>query len=192
LATRNHAATVRSSLQGWRAALPQAEVQWWLLDLGSTDDTVALVEDESWLRIVHHAGGLVRPLAALAHVLRETSAEIVVLADADAPPSDVVNTLVQAVRSGPALASAPQRYPALLAVSRPQWLREAVSPESLAPWARAHGGHRRLGAVRGVAQQTSLVQRLLPEHRGEHLAARLPALLQPHVERLLRLLPRRA
>lgn len=163
LITRNHAALIESRLRAWREVLPEVDLRWAVLDLGSTDATAQRVEEFPGVKLLVRVGGLVEPAAVLAAALKGLTGDAVVLVDVEAEPDSVVEALLRALKAGAAVAVAPRSCPDFVAVSRASWEAGGQPPlDDLPRWAAAHGGVVRFGAVAGTARPRSLVQRLCP------------------------------
>lgn len=117
LVTRNHESRLAAALAGWRAVLPAFDLRVSVLDLGSVDGTLAVAEAER-LEVSVAPGGLARPVEALIQAARESSGEVIVVADADLAPTPVVQAMVDEVRAGAPLVVAAGRRPGLLALDR--------------------------------------------------------------------------
>lgn len=178
LVTRNHAGILEEKLKAWRAALPEPDLRWAVLDLGSTDATAQKVEEHPGVRLIVRPGGLVEPAATLQALLKGLPGDAVVLVDVEADPDSVVESLLRALKAGAALAVAPRKHPDFLAISRAQW-DHGGQPDlaQLLTWAEVHGGLVRFGALAGQARPRSLVQRLCPDAQASRWDLRrlLPA-----------------
>lgn len=164
LVTRNHAGLVQERLKAWRQVLPEPDLRWVVLDLGSTDATAQRVEDVAGVRLIVRPGGLVEPTATLAALLQALPGDAVVLVDVEAEPDSVVEALLRALKAGAGVAVAPRQAPDFMAISRSQWDRGGQpNLAELTRWAEGHGGLVRFGAVQGQARPRSLVQRLCPD-----------------------------
>jgi hypothetical protein len=178
LVTRNHAGMLEEKLKAWRTVLPEADLRWAVLDLGSTDATAQKVEEHPGVRLIVRPGGLVEPAATLQALLKGLPGDAVVLVDVEADPDSVVESLLRALKAGAAVAVAPRKHPDFLAISRSQW-DQGGQPDlaQLLQWAEVHGGLVRFGALAGQARPRSLVQRLCPDAQAKRWDLRrlLPA-----------------
>jgi len=120
LVSRNHAPRIGAALQTWKQVIDSVDVRWWMLDLGSTDDSVALA-DAAHVPVLYRPGGLAQPFASLDAAVRAARADIVVVLDADAQPSQQLAAVLPAVRRGAHVAAAPARHPVALAISTANW-----------------------------------------------------------------------
>lgn len=171
--SRNHGAQLVERVRAWRSLLDAADVRWWLLDLGSVDESVADAEAQH-LKVVTAPGGLVTPMATLTAVLHRVDADVVVLADAEALPDRAVLTAIADVRGGRTVVALPREAPTVLAISREAWRRDGFgAAPDLATWSK-----RRLPGTAPWAQPSGgLVSRLLHAPRLEVAAgAWLPQL----------------
>lgn len=163
LVSRNHQGLVAKALQQWRQVLGGTDVRWALIDLGSTDDSVAEVEDFPGIRLVLRPGGLVEPAATLQAALQQLTGDTLAVVDVQALPDPLLGDLIRQVQSGSALAVAPQQRPAMLAVSRTAWEKlGGVQVRDWQAWAQQNGGLQRLGGERGPELGASLVAALFP------------------------------
>ncbi len=164
LVTRNHAHLIENRLRSWRELLPEVDLRWAVLDLGSTDATAQRVEEFAGVRLLVRPGGLVGPAAALTAALKALTGDTLVLVDVEAEPDTVVEALLRAVKAGAAVAVAPRTRADFLAISRASWEAGGQPPlEDLQRWAAVHGGLVRFGGVAGIERPRSLVQRLSPD-----------------------------
>ena len=135
LVSRNHAPRVGPALQAWKQIIDSVDVRWWLLDLGSTDESVAFAE-AAHVPVLFRPGGLAQPMASLDAILRAARADIVVLLDADAQPSQQLAGVLTAVRRGARVAAAPARHPVALAIATADW--PTTGARDAAAWLHAH------------------------------------------------------
>lgn len=164
LVTRNHAHLIENRLRAWREALPEVDLRWAVLDLGSTDATAQRAEEFAGVRLLVRPGGLVGPAAALTAALKALTGDALVLVDVEAEPDTVVEALLRALRAGAAVAVAPRSRVDFLAISRASWEAGGQPPlDDLPRWAAVHGGVVRFGAMVGTERPRSLVQRLCPD-----------------------------
>lgn len=139
LVTRNHAAIARQQLQKWRAALPALSVRWHVLDLGSTDHTVASLAAER-ARITLQPGGRADMMTALDRALPSLDADVALVVDVAAEPIDRIDELVTRVVEGAPLAVPAQRRPGIAAISVPAWKKRRFSGFfDLFDWSVQHG-----------------------------------------------------
>ncbi|MSQ82422.1 MAG: hypothetical protein EXR77_05815 [Myxococcales bacterium] len=137
LIARNDAAVLQSRLQAWRTAVPNVDVRLAVLDVGSTDDSVAQAQEDSSVTVVCCAGGLAEPLLALRTLLRATTADVVVVVQAQLAPSERAIAMVKAAR-----AAQPTQWQACaevaVAIIPAKALRRAgvASATTLEQWAR--------------------------------------------------------
>lgn len=164
LVTRNHAHLIENRLRAWREVLPEVDLRWAVLDLGSTDATAQRVEEFAGVRLLVRPGGLVGPAAALTAALKALTGDALVLVDVEAEPDTVVEALLRALKAGAAVAVAPRSRADFLAISRASWEAGGQPPlDDLPRWAAVHGGVVRFGAIAGTERPRSLVQRLCPD-----------------------------
>lgn len=177
LVTRNDQARVATALAAWRKKLPEPDLRWAVVDLGSTDDTVATIEDVPGIKVILQPGGLVDPAATVCAALRQITADSLLLIDVRAEPDSVAEALLRALRAGAALAIAPRVHPTLIAVARHAWVRDGERDvRDWSAWARRHGEIARFGAESGPQLPASLIARLLaPAQEPSGLARVLPA-----------------
>ncbi len=181
LVSRNHQGLVANALQQWRQVLGGTDVRWALLDLGSTDDSVAEVEDFPGIRLVLRPGGLVEPAATLQAALQQLTGDTLAVVDVQALPDPLLAEMIRQVQGGAALVVAPQQRPAMLAVSRTTWEKTGSQVPNWQAWAEQHGGLRRLGSAHGPELSASLVAALFPAQkprRRDKLLGLLPAALR--------------
>ena len=124
LVSRNDGGRVVSRMQAWRAVLQATDVRWWLLDLGSVDESVTAAEAVH-AQVLTVPGGLVTPLQTLDQVVQRVDADVIVVAEADAYPDGTVTDLLTRVRGGAALAVPERVDPRLLVLSRAAWDRRS-------------------------------------------------------------------
>ena len=99
LCTRNHEAVVVERIAAWRARLPSLRSRVAVLDLGSTDQTVARARGAG--ADVHSVeGGRVNPLATLDEAIGVFDEPIVIFADASVDPPAAITVLLDAVHDG--------------------------------------------------------------------------------------------
>lgn len=135
LVTRNHAPVIAARLGAWRQAVPDVDVRMAVLDLGSTDDTVAAVEEDSKVTLASCPGGLADPLRALAVAVRAVPSDIAVLVEAGHPPGPRGVALVQAARAGQAPPWLVAAEEGVVAVPAGSLRKVAGPPPSLSQWA---------------------------------------------------------
>ncbi len=182
LISRNDGGRVVDRLTAWRALIEAPDVRWWLLDLGSVDDSVAHAE-ALHAQVVVIPGGTVAPMATLAALLRRVDADTVILADADALPDRRALRVLADVRAGRPVSAAPSDRPGVLAIDRKAWQRDGFgSATDLATWT----GKPQPGAVPLLAATGPFIPRLLHAPK----AMQLLAMAQPLVRRLRKLLNR--
>jgi hypothetical protein len=167
LVTRNHGRLAADRLLQWKRVLDRPDARFVQLDLGSTDDSVAVLSDQPGLQLLVLPGGLVTPAATLLQLARHVPGDVLLVADASAEPDPVALALVTAVRSGALAAVAPRLDSTVMAVSAAKL--EANADKLLRSWAEfaAVGtGVVRFGAERGPASGRGLVAALqhLPLH----------------------------
>jgi len=185
--SRNHAGVLADRLRGWQLLLDAVDVRWGVLDLGSTDSSAAEAESVH-ATLLTRPGGLVDPLATLQAVLRQTSAEVIVLADAHARPGQDLLAVLQAVRNGRMAAAAPAHAPQVLALSRKAWLaKDFAKSADLRAWAAQDGGVALLsgvgdppseGFVQAAVRAPKLRRLLTAAKQGRDLALGLLAKLR--------------
>ncbi len=136
LVSRNDGGRIADRLTAWRALVEAPDVRWWLLDLGSVDESIADAEAMHAL-IVAVPGGAVTPMATLATLLRRVDADTVLLVDADALPDKRALRVLADVRAGQAVAAMPFERPGVLAIDRARWLRDGFGDApDLTSWSR--------------------------------------------------------
>lgn len=182
LVSRNDGGRVVDRFTAWRALVEAPDVRWWLLDLGSVDDSIAHAE-ALHANVVSVPGGVVEPLTTLSFLLRRVDADTVILADADALPDKRSLRVLTDVRSGQKIAATPLEQPDVLAIDRKRWLREGFGDAlDLSAWAkRTMPGHPPWLQANG-----GFVPRLLHAPKAERWVARA----MPLVRRLRKLLSR--
>jgi hypothetical protein len=124
LVTRNHAGIVKDRLRAWQGLLEAIDTRWFVLDLGSTDESVAEAE-AAHVQVLRRPGGLVRALATVDVAVRLAGADVVLIIEAAAEPHPSIIELAGVVRAGHVAAVAPERHPVALAVSSQAWLAAA-------------------------------------------------------------------
>ena len=136
LVSRNDGGRVRDRLTAWRALVEAPDVRWWLLDLGSVDESVAHAE-ELHVNVLSVPGGAVEPMATLAMLLRRVEADTVIIADADAMPDKRSLRVLADVRAGQRVAAAPAERPGVLAIDASMWRRDGTGQApDLSVWAK--------------------------------------------------------
>lgn len=189
LAARNHAAVIGPTLQNWRAAVNDVDVRFCVVDLGSTDETVAQVQDVAGLALLHCPGGLADPPRVLAVLARGIDADMVVVADGDCQPAAELLALVQACRDAHRRdhwAIGGQGRAAAIAL-KPLRLRPRTPGQTLPQWAEAASMTAPPRLPRPSAANRSLVAHLFaePPHPADDLAAVAPRWIRPAVRALL-------
>ncbi len=174
LVSRNDGGRVSDRLTAWRALVEAPDVRWWLLDLGSVDESIAHAE-ALHASVVLVPGGAVEPMATLATLLRRVDADTVLLVDADALPDKRALRVLADVRGGKRVAALPLDRPGVLAINRTVWLRDGFAGAAdLATWAQ-----RPLpGAVPLLLATGAFVPRLLHAPKAASALARLQPLLR--------------
>lgn len=160
LVSRNHGNGLAQRLQQWKNAVSGVDTRWLLLDLGSTDDSVAQAEALN-LKILHRPGGLVDPLATLDWALQQITCELVLVADAQFAPPAQVSLLFTALRAGSTLSLTPSDRPSLAALSRKAWQTKGfIGHRDLQTWAQASGDITRLQLRAASADSRDFLARL--------------------------------
>ncbi len=180
LVSRNDGGRVVDRFTAWRTLVEAPDVRWWLLDLGSVDESIAHAEDLH-ASVISVPGGAVEPMATLGLLLRRVDADTVVIADADALPDRRSLRVLTDVRHGRTVAAAPADSPGVLAIERKAWLRDGFGDAiDLTRWSKqALPGQTPLLRATG-----SYVPRLL--HAPE--STRIAAKALPWIRRVRRLL----
>ncbi len=190
LVARNHGPVIAARLAAWRQVVPEVDVRLAVLDLGSTDDTVATVEEDAAVTVASCPGGLADPLVALAVAVRALPADVAVLVQADHPPGPRGVALVQAARTGGVTAWQAIVDEGVLVVPAAA-LRKVVLPQtSLAQWAREAGVAAPAALHESSHWRRGFVVALLGRapRRRDRVLALLPTLLRPMAGRLAGLL----
>ncbi len=182
LVSRNDGGRVTDRLHAWRALVEAPDVRWWLLDLGSVDESIAHAE-AAHAQVVLVPGGAVAPMATLAALLRRVDADTILIADADALPDRRSLRVLADVRAGKKVAAAPADRPGVLAIDRTAWQAEGFGRAvDLQAWSQ-----RALPGKSPLLQATgAFVPRLLHAPQAEQLLARA----LPVIKRLRSLLKR--
>jgi hypothetical protein len=168
LVTRNHAGIVKDRLRAWQRLLEAIDTRWFVLDLGSTDDSVAEAE-AAHVQVLRRPGGLVRALATVDVAVRLAGADVVLIIEAAAEPHPSIIELAGVVRAGHVAAVAPERHPVALAVASQAWLAAARATDlDGVTRARRSGGLRRLAGGGQQPRLDGLVARAVevPAWRG--------------------------
>jgi hypothetical protein len=182
LVSRNDGGRVIDRLTVWRQLVEAPDVRWWLLDLGSVDESIAHAE-AMHASVISVPGGAVDPMKTLDLLLRRIDADTVLIADADALPDKRALRVLADVRTGRWVAAAPLQRPGVLAINRQAWQREGFGrAPDLATWAK-----RPLpGDTPLLPTAPAFIPRLLHAPRLTRLAAQV----RPLVKRLRELLGR--
>lgn len=171
LVSRNHAAVVRDRLAAWHERLDRVDLRWWLLDLGSVDESAAEGE-RAQATVLHRPGGLVKPLQSIEIALRTSEADLVVLADPEATPDVRVNEALTIARRGTPLVIVGAGRTPVVVISRRAWQHRPFDGYvDLEHWAQAAGGVRRLGRVRKPLPHPGLVGQAVQAARWLRVAA---------------------
>lgn len=173
LVSRNDGGRVVGRLTAWKSLVEAPDVRWWLLDLGSVDESVAHAEEQH-VQVVAVAGGAVEPMRTLERLLRRVDADTVIIADADALPDKRALKVIAEVRAGKRVAAAPAENPGVLAIDRTAWLREGFGAAAdLSAW-----GKKPLPGVKPLLKATgNFVPRLLHAPKIDAVLVRARPLL---------------
>ena len=145
--TRNAEAVIAERIKAWRDEQPGLGTQWLVLDLGSTDGTLAALESLR-VQLVSMPGGRVRLLEAMDRAMAANDADVVLFADALALPSSVGDDLVDRANRGAALAVAGGERTGILTVPRAAWQQGGFAGSfDLLHWARDKGWVAELGGA---------------------------------------------
>ncbi len=143
--TCNDSALVGRRLDQLCQQVTAIDTRWWVLDLGSVDDSIAVAQQRR-AGVVAVPGGRVRPLEALDKAMEGCGGDLVVFVDAGCADVSSIPKLVAHVRQGAWLAGPDSRRPGLVVVSREAWQKQAFAGSfDLRQWAQP--------GVRGAAPQ---------------------------------------
>lgn len=169
LVCRNDSARVTSRIQAWKQVLDAPDIHWWLVDLGSVDETMTLAE-ALHVRTLSVPGGLVQPLHTLDLVMRRVDAEVIAIVEAETYPDGTLLPLLQAVRSGQPIA-VPQRYqPGMVVLAKKAWKRQNFDDVlDLNTWVKLLDRHHPQlpGEIPWRTLQSRFIARLLHASRGQ-------------------------
>jgi len=137
--TRNHADSLGRRVDQLRRQVTAVDTRWWILDLGSVDDSVAIAVARR-ATAISVPGGRVRPLASLDVAMARCGGDVVLFVDADCMDLGPLSALIRQVRDGADLAGPTARRPGMVAVSRDAWQKRSFAGNfDLFQWAQVGG-----------------------------------------------------